>query len=551
MRERPPSQEMLPGFAPPAAVSSRVPIIASPTAEQQAIVEYIRSGSEHVLVEALAGAGKTSTILESLLGTTAERVLLTSFGRSIVATLRARMPKAPRGSVWEAKTLHTAGKGILRSYGWEPDKEDDKEGVHEETSENHVNDVADAIEQVVAREDRHGRPRWFNLPFVKEKGAFEISVEIRRAACDLLHHWKDTCLPQEEGDLLDVEEQLESFDDIQETEEDLAWTIAHVAYLMGARIDRPKIDFHDMIWLPLVLDLMPKWPYDVVFVDEAQDLSRPQFVLVKRLLRPGGRLVVVGDLHQSMYGWRGAVGAEVWEEMIAMGAVTLRLTVSFRCARAIVEEANEIVPDLRACEGASVGKIYTCTFARMIEGLPTTSIDSFVLSRNNAQLFETAIQLWSRNAVFSFNKGKELARGLHALIDHLDLATEETFRKSLAAWHESAIAKAKEKAALSKIRRLDQRRDTLLALLKCTEPRGLHALLQRLTMSREASIRLATVHGTKGLEADRVYLLRQTFARHDRPDDEEISEEELNIEYVAITRARRELVWVDLSASEP
>jgi DNA helicase II / ATP-dependent DNA helicase PcrA len=543
-------QETLPGFEPPRPPRAppRPSIIETPTPEQLAIVDRVRFGSGHLLVEALAGAGKTSTILESLVASTADRVLLTSFGKDIVATLARRMPKAPPRRVWRAKTLHTLGLGVLRSYGWAPDPGDARHGIHKDTSENYVNDVATSIEEVATEDKRRGRPPWFDLPFTVDTHRAVISEEVRRAARDLLHHWKDTRLPHEEVDEEVAEEDdLDAFDGISAADADVARAIAHFAYLMGARLDRTKIDFHDMIWLPLVLDLVPKWPFDLMFVDEAQDLNRPQFEMALRLLKPGGRLVVVGDLNQSMYSWRGAVGDEVWAAMGDMGAVTMPLTVSFRCPQAVVELANELVPDLRARDGAPIGKIYACSFARMIEGLPTTTIDSFVLSRNNARLFETAIQLWSRNAVFSFSKGEELAAGLHALIDQLDLGDVDRFTKSLDEWHEKAIAKAREKKAISKIDRIDQRRDTLLALLTCTEPRGLHAMLDRLTTSRDAVVKLATVHGTKGLEADRVYLLRETFARYqERSDQDSISQEELNIEYVAITRAKRELVWVEL-----
>jgi len=560
MREDDDIQRALPGFEPPPPPAPRPPppIIEAPTPEQRAIIEYVRSGDRHVIVEALAGAGKTSTILQSLVTSTAARVLLTSFGNAIVATLEERLPKAPPGRTWQAKTLHRAGLGVLRSYGWEPDPDDDLHGIHSDASEKLVNDMATSIEEIVTEENNNSLPLWFDLPFVLAEKVTRavISDDIRRAASELLKHWKLTCLPHSDVSSVQEEDSVDALDNIKEEEEPLARTIAHFAYVMGARLDRTKIDFEDMIWLPLVLDLMPKWPYDLIFVDEAQDLNRPQFALTLRLMKPDARLIVVGDLYQSMYGWRGAVGDEVWKTLRAMGARTMPLTVSFRCPRVVVEMANQLVPDLRARDGAPLGKIHACSFTKMIDGLPNTTIQSFVLSRNNAVLFETAIQLWRRGALFNFSKGEELAKGLHALVDHLmpkgapqDL---NSFLVSLDTWHEQAVEKAKEKKALSKIDRLDQKRLTLLALLKCTEPRGLHALLRRLTSSRDAVVKLATVHGTKGLEADRVYLLRQTFARYsDRsPDQDAIPQEELNIEYVAITRSKSELVWVDLPKEE-
>lgn len=87
----------------------------------------------------------------------------------------------------------------------------------------------------------------------------------------------------------------------------------------------------------------------------------------------------------------------------------------------------------------------------------------------------------------------------------------------------------------------------LLSLLECDEPRHLLGLIDDLAKAPKSHVTLATVHGTKGQEADRVYLLRQTFARHRRRSDTEvIPTEELNLEYVAITRARREVVWVEV-----
>lgn len=549
-------QSMLPGFEPPpsAVPPPPPPVIQAPTAEQVAIIDCVRKGVDHVLVQALAGTGKTSTILACLAASPAKRVLLCAFGSDNAKTLEARLPKTSRDRTLRAKTIHQLGYGVLCSYGCVPE-------VDRDATEDLVIDVAYAIAKIASGDKKKSPDSecdWLPIKFGVGTDDAEISIEVTRAARDLVRRLKETCtsLDVSEDQIEECVQELDAFDVLDDADAVVAIAIAHFAY-QEARLDHAPwhehkiIDFCEMIWLPLVLKLQPKRLFDLVLVDEGQDLSRPQFEFVQRFQTDTARLVVVGDLHQSIYSWRGAVGDEVWETMRQMRAVVMPLTASFRCARTIVEVAKELVPEFRACADAPQGAVYVCSFTKMMEILPATDVESFVLSRNNSDLFRTALQLWGRKARFHFHKGKDLAEGLHHVLDKLDVTNVERFQKSLDDWYDAECKKAEERSAVAKIERIKQRRDTLLALLECDVPRNLGRLLDELILasSSGALVTLYTVHGAKGLEVDRAFLLRQTFARHrerSSPGEMVVSQEELNLEYVAITRARRELVWVDL-----
>jgi DNA helicase II / ATP-dependent DNA helicase PcrA len=123
------------------------------------------------------------------------------------------------------------------------------------------------------------------------------------------------------------------------------------------------VDYDDMIWLPVVLGL-PVRKYDVLLVDEAQDLNRCQQALAKMA---GRRLILCGDPRQAIYGFAGA-DAESMPRMrqelgvTPRGCVRLPLTVTRRCGRAIVEEARKIVPDFEAHEGNPEGRVLRARF---------------------------------------------------------------------------------------------------------------------------------------------------------------------------------------------
>lgn len=530
----------------------------TPTPEQQAIIDFVRGGQGNLVAEALAGTGKTQTLIMSLPGIPQRSVLLCAFNKRIAAELEAKIPKMPRTHAVAVRTFHAQGLAILKAYF-------PRIRVDASATEALVNRVAGQA----------------------------ISFKIRRAAIRLLRTMKETMIKPNAptaAETLALGYEYDLFSKgIEERQIDLAVEVARDAYLVSLDLKNIEvIDFCDMVWAPIALNLEPKSRYKAVIVDELQDISEPQFEMLMRLMAPDGRFIGIGDRWQQIYDWRGSMGEKAWAiAKDKLKAKFLPLTQTFRCSQAVVKEAQQLVGGLRALPDAAPGVVQKCAWKalpRAINPKPASSdadpsmsgldaqIHTFVLSRTNADLLDCALYLWREKTPFQLNAGVEMLDPLFQLLDYtLDLRTTDLFLKSLSEWRKTELAKAEKLNAAAWADRIEEQFLMLVRASGHAAPTGIKRLLNQLVQPNNSGVLLSTVHKVKGLEADRVFLLRQTFGRHDERDclncggsgtddghracfrcdgsgkfSKEASQEELNIEYVAITRARNKLIWVDI-----
>ena len=83
------------------------------------------------------------------------------------------------------------------------------------------------------------------------------------------------------------------------------------------------------------------WKY--VLIDECQDLNVPQYKLAK-LWCPSGNIFAVGDMSQSIYGWRGAsplLFANFYKE--APNSKVINMNTNYRSTTNIVDKANKFI----------------------------------------------------------------------------------------------------------------------------------------------------------------------------------------------------------------
>lgn len=153
-------------------------------------------------------------------------------------------------------------------------------------------------------------------------------------------------------------------------------------------------DFNDVIYL-LARDGFTKTvdPVDWLLVDEFQDLNHPQFLILDhiRALGDGGcRLVFAGDENQAIYGWRGAGISSFQDGVKRYDAKVFPLSVSQRCSRRVIAEAQKIVPSIQPRPNAPEGFVTSVAGAEL--QMEWIEDGHTVLCRNNAPLLRLALK---------------------------------------------------------------------------------------------------------------------------------------------------------------
>lgn len=344
---------------------------------------------------------------------------------------------------------------------------------------------------------------------------------------------------------------------------------ARVVDLVPQVLDRCKspkgrIAFDDMVWLPIVLGLpVPK--VDVQIIDEAQDLNRMQQELI---YRAGHRVVFVGDPHQAIYGFAGADSESMPRMARTLGAtprgiVELPLTVTRRCGKAIVEVAREYVPDFEAHESCPEGMVdETARYPIQGEGHDRKTLPweqtycrhvrdgAMILCRVNAPLVSECFRFIKRRIKANI-LGRKIGDGLVALIEKSKANTTDQLRGWMDDWLTKEMEAEDKKKYPSEARKtaLQDKHDCVACFAdECTY---VSEVVQRIkevfTDSKDVrGIRLASIHKSKGLEADQVFFLQPEGGECPHPSAKSNwqRQQEINLCYVACTRAIHELYIV-------
>lgn len=289
--------------------------------------------------------------------------------------------------------------------------------------------------------------------------------------------------------------------------------------------------------------------YHLTLVDEAQDLNR---VMVGIL--GGRRVLAVGDPYQAIYGWRGAKNT-----LDDFPGQKFYLTESFRFGPATADLATKLLHRFRGERKEIIGRGDTRLHPPQKDQLPdfATRHPHMRLSRGNTKLITEALRAEENAIPFHFCGGmrEDIFDNILGVYG-LESANREYAKRNRICQQllkdgngvDALKQYAKETGdnELTMAIELNARIDVVDAIARIKKRHIAHP--------QDAQILLLTAHRAKGLEHDNVLLLNDftTFriATSSPPSAapapyplEEENEQEVNLLYVALTRARHNLAY--------
>lgn len=488
----------------------------TPSRYQQAIFDFVQHGTGDGLVNAVAGSGKTSTLVEASRFLEID-ALFVAFGKGIAEELAARLA----GTRMVAKTIHSLGHGcLIRTLGKLQIDAAKYRPICKDIVFDRLSDQLNTTDSHTLVALMRDLVRFARLTLTDPKNPTALWEMVDHFGIGGDRELLKVCMPH-------IDE----------------------AITIGKRQAQQAkiIDFDDQVYLPAAWNLQPP-QFSWVFVDEAQDLNAAQLDFVLKCRAPGGRMLFVGDEHQAIYGFSGADSASFWTIQARTHARILPLSICYRCPSSHVRLAQEIVAEIESAPTAPEGVVQSVDESGLAAELHEGDM---VLCRLTAPLVDLCIRLIQKR-VPARVLGKDIGRQLTNLVEDVaqlkgfDFAKFGEFLSRYEHLQETKMAQREDSEG-----QIEALHDRVAAVRSCHESYqavsadDLRQQIEDLFSDEEDVVTLATVHRAKGLERDRIFLLKPEKMPLIWPKQQEWElQQEMNLRYVALTRAKRALYFV-------
>lgn len=462
----------------------------TPTDEQAHILSLAKTSPANLIIKALAGTGKTSTLEMAVRAVPQSPILYLVFNKRNADEAEKKMP----GTV-TVRTFNSLGHRIwakaVGSVVLEPRK---------------INGIfKGVIDEMKAKADRDD--------------AWEVYGEVTQAVnlARALGY-----VPQGFDHATRLISRKEFHESLEQDPDDLVSDLIDEVLTRCIRQSYSgTIDFNDQIYMPALFGgAFAQFP--LVMMDEAQDMSPVNHQMIAKMSK--NRLIAVGDPFQAIYGFRGAVaeGMEDLRQRYQMEQATL--SVSFRCPQAIVENARWRAPEFKWTKpGGTAEELKELSFEAIPDG-------AAILCRNNAPLVKMAMRLIQAKrsvSVAGSEIGPRIVKQLEKLGD--SSMSRASLLSAIDDWETEKLAKnnkiAQDMAACMRV--FAEFGDTL----------GQAVAYATHLFALRGSIQLLTGHKAKGLEFAHVIHIDPWIIKTHQQD--------LNLRYVIQTRSLNYYAEVD------
>jgi len=507
----------------------------TPSKYQVGILEWVLNGKGNGACKAVAGAGKSSTLrmvalaLE-LLGYKPSDVRVIVFGKENSKQLINKFGPSWKDSI---STLHSCGFRILQ-------QEVGRFKPNERVNGQKYRWIAQELGFVASRRNPTNQ-------LVREK-AIEKPDDLYRMI-DLV---RLTLSRAKSGDI----EQLATHYNIEGILKPavVAEAIREILKVGEQQAIKHVIDYTDQIWLPVKWELHKKpWfkPYKFVLIDECQDLNAAQLELAIALAGRSGRLLFVGDPRQAIFGFAGADNRSYQKIVERTKATELPLSICYRCPKSHINLTRSQFPyiPIEARDNAPVGNINPITESELDQHL---KVGDMILSRKTAPLVTRCIKLIAKG-IKATVKGRDIGEQIKRDLEDIGRLPGFKYPEFPDFARQYKSLKVQRYIGLDNeeqlVEQLNDRMEALSAIyrarVEATNVAQLSAYIDSLFSDETSPLTLSTCHRAKGLEGDRIFILKpEDMPMTWRNQLEWQKEQEDNLLYVALTRSKSELFVV-------
>lgn len=548
----------------------------TPSKYQQAILDYfIKNPQSNILVNALAGSGKSSTACMLTEHSTTSDIYI-AFNTSVVEEFKKKI-KNPKTKVM---TMHSLGYSIM-TYNIEQKNKEKENGKGTKPTGFGTKFFAQVAtldnrkphkildEEITQRYGRHiefAKRTFLKESYVNLYGLCRATLTNMASSDDVSRLIKDHNIFTYYGE---ENYQAPNINEITSTLKILETKSNQLFETQGI------IDFGDMLWITYKKLKKGEWEvpywalYTNIYCDECQDFSNLQLHFLKFIKRAKGRYVFIGDFFQAIYTFNRA-NAQSFNQIPQLFAPikSFDLPICYRCAKTHLKRVNrEYGIPILPRDGAPDGFVKTIDKEDISKYVKAGDM---VISRKNKWVAEVVLDL-AKNGIPIYIEDKEMVGAIKKIIASpkisftMDLhnqleKTMQTYNKKLIEMisknnsvqnGESEEERLKEVAVTAvKIDNINFLLEILKGYLK-NHPKNepisrFSSFVDNLlnTTPSPNCVRLSSIHKAKGLEAQNVFVLNEAKICYDFRNSKEQNAQEKNLSYIASTRAKEGLYLV-------